>query len=89
MSRCTLRNIFTILLYVGVGVFLFPYLTGHLGHALIYLLIGIGVAVVCGILRCLFMEGDCTQETMIDAKVESPIPDRTPHSQPGAQHVSR
>lgn len=60
MTRCTWRNIFTVLLYAGVGVFLFPYLTGHLGHALAYLLIGIGVAVVCGILRCCCVEGDCT-----------------------------
>lgn len=63
MSRCTLRNIFTVLLYAGVGVFLFPYLTGHLGHALMYLLIGIGVAVVCGILRCCFMEEEqCVEQ---------------------------
>ena len=73
MSRCTLRNIFTVLLYAGVGLFLFPYLTGHLGHALMYLLIGIGVAVVCGILRCCFLEGDCTEplpNPKVDAQVE-------------------
>jgi hypothetical protein len=65
MTRCTLRNIFTILLYAGVGVFLFPYLTGHLGHALTYLLIGIGLAVVFGILRCCCVEGDCSDPEAI------------------------
>jgi len=66
MSRCTLRRVFTILLYAGVGVFLFPYLTGHLGHALTYLLVGISVAVVFGILRCCCVEGDCSdRETSV------------------------
>lgn len=65
MSRCTLRNIFTVLLYAGVGVFLFPYLTGHLGHALMYLLIGIGIAVIFGILRCCCVEGECTDPESI------------------------
>ena len=60
MTRCTVRRIFTVLIYAGVGLFLFPYVTGHLGHALMYLLIGISVAVVFGILRCVCIEGDCS-----------------------------
>jgi hypothetical protein len=60
MSRCTLRNIFTVLIYAGVGIFLFPYITGHLGNALFFLVAGIGLAVLCGILRCACVEGDCT-----------------------------
>jgi hypothetical protein len=60
MSRCTLRNIFTVLVYAGVGVFLFPYLTGHFSNAVIFLVAGIGLALVCGILRCYYTEGDCT-----------------------------
>jgi hypothetical protein len=59
MSRCTLRYIFTALLYAGVGIFLFPYITGHLGDAVLYLVAGIGLAVVSGVLRCCFTEGDC------------------------------
>jgi hypothetical protein len=59
MSRCTLRNIFTVLIYAGVAVFLYPYLTGRFSHALLYLVAGIGLAVVCGILRCACIEGDC------------------------------
>lgn len=60
MTRCTVRRIFTVLIYAGVGLFLFPYVTGHLSHALMYLLTGISVAVVFGILRCVCIEGDCS-----------------------------
>jgi hypothetical protein len=59
MSRCTLRNIFTVLIYAGVAIFLYPYVTGHLSNALIFLVTGIGLAVLCGILRCACIEGDC------------------------------
>jgi hypothetical protein len=59
MSRCTLRNIFTVLIYAGVAIFLYPYLTGHFSSAAIYLVVGIGLALLCGILRCVCIEGDC------------------------------
>jgi hypothetical protein len=72
MTRCTFRRIFTVLIYAGVGVFLFPYLTGHLGHALSYLLVGISLAVVFGILRCTVVEGDCTDP---EASIHEPPPD--------------
>lgn len=61
MSRCTLRNIFTVLIYAGVAVFLFPYVTGHFSHAVFYLFAGLGLAVLCGILRCVCIEGDCEE----------------------------
>ncbi|HEV2647108.1 MAG TPA: hypothetical protein VGU46_12150 [Acidobacteriaceae bacterium] len=61
MSRCTLRNIFTVLIYAGVAVFLYPYVTGHFSSAVIYLAVGIGLAVLCGILRCVCIEGDCPE----------------------------
>jgi hypothetical protein len=67
MSRCTLRNIFTVLIYTGVGIFLFPYLTGHLSNALIFLVAGIGLAVLCGILRCVCIEGDCPDRIAAEA----------------------
>jgi len=60
MSRCTLRQVFTVLIYAGVGIFLFPYLTGHFSDALIFLVAGIGLAVLCGILRAVCIEGDCS-----------------------------
>ena len=59
MSTCTLRYIFTILIYAGVAIFLWPYFTGHISTGLIFLVCGIGLAVVSGILRCCLMEGDC------------------------------
>ena len=60
MSRCTLRSIFTVLIYAGVGVFFFPYISGHHGHTATYLMVGLTAAVVFGILRACFMEGDCS-----------------------------
>jgi hypothetical protein len=66
MSRCTLRNIFTVLVYAGVAIFLYPYVTGHFSHALFYLAAGIGLAVLCGILRCVCIEGDCPDRVPVD-----------------------
>jgi hypothetical protein len=71
MSRCTLRSIFTVLLYFGVGVFLYPYLTGHFSNAVLFLVAGIGLAVLCGVLRCCFAEGDCTEREYQHAKAET------------------
>ena len=66
MSRCTLRNIFTVLIYAGVALFLYPYLTGRLSNAIFYLVAGIGIAVLCGILRCACIEGDCPDRIPTD-----------------------
>jgi hypothetical protein len=44
-----------------VGIFLYPYLTGHFSNAVIFLVAGIGLAALCGVLRCCFAEGDCTE----------------------------
>jgi len=74
MSRCTLRSIFTVLIYAGVAVFLYPYLTGHFSHAVLYLVAGIGIAVFCGILRCAFVEGDCPDRIPVN-----PANSRTGH----------
>ena len=52
MSKCTLRSIFTVLIYAGVVIFLFPYLIGRLTDVGYFVLAGLGLAVVCGILRC-------------------------------------
>ena len=61
MSRCTLRYLFTILLYAGVAFVLIPYMIGQTTRALLYLLVGIGIALVCGFARCYLMEGDCDE----------------------------
>ena len=80
MSRCTLRNIFTVLLYAGVGVFLYPYFTGHFSHAVVFLVAGIGLAVLCGILRCCFAEGDCTEREYLATKASAESTQSPPHA---------
>lgn len=82
MSRCTLRRIFTILIYAGVAMFLYPYLTGRLSSGMIFLVVGIAIAVLAGILRCVCIEGDCA-EREARASLESassPSARRTPHA---------
>jgi len=78
MSRCTLRRIFTVLIYAGVGLFLYPYLTGRLSSGILYLVVGIGIAVGAGILRCVCIEGDCA-EREARASIESTMPPSGPH----------
>ena len=62
MSKCTLRSIFTVLIYAGLVIFLFPYLIGRLTNVGFCVAVGLGLALVCGILRCC-TEGDCTDDT--------------------------
>jgi hypothetical protein len=59
MTRRALRILLTILMYAGIVVFLFPYVTGKLTTGIVFLIIGAGTAVVCGLLRCYLTEGDC------------------------------
>jgi len=61
MSKCILRSIFTVLIYAGVVIFLFPYLIGRLTNVGYFVLAGLGLALVCGILRCCCTEGDCIE----------------------------
>jgi hypothetical protein len=74
MSRCTLRNIFTVLIYAGVALFLYPYLTGRLSSGIFYLVAGLGLAVLCGILRCACIEGDCPDRIPPKPGSEQPHP---------------
>ena len=83
MSRCTLRNIFTVLLYAGVAIFLYPYFTGRLSSEILFLVAGISLAVLCGVLRCCFAEGDCTEREHIALKPSADSPE-TPPSHPHA-----
>jgi hypothetical protein len=73
MSRCTLRSIFTVLIYAGVVIFLFPYFIGRLTNVGFFVLAGLGLAVVCGILRCC-----CTEGEECDCPVD-PAPTRPTH----------
>jgi hypothetical protein len=59
MTRRAVRTMLTILMYAGVVVFLFPYVTGKLTTGIVFLIVGAGTAVVCGLLRCYLTEGDC------------------------------
>jgi hypothetical protein len=69
MSRRTLRYLLTILLYTGVIIFLIPYITGHVFTGILFLIGGISLIVICGILRCYLTDGDCT-----DRNVSKPGP---------------
>ena len=82
MSRCTVRRVFTVLIYAGVAMFLYPYLTGRLSSGLFFLVAGIGIAVLAGILRCVCVEGDCA-EREAQASIDSVPPatgNQTPHA---------
>ena len=59
MTKNMLRVMLTILMYTGVVIFLFPYFTGRITTGILFMLIGSGLTVVCGLLRCYLTEGDC------------------------------
>lgn len=61
MNRKTMRTLLTILMYAGVVVFLLPYFRGRLVTGMWFMIIGAGMAVVCGLLRCYLTEGDCSR----------------------------
>lgn len=54
-----MRIVLTILMYAGVVIFIFPYLTGRITTGILYMIVGAGMTVVCGLLRCYLTEGDC------------------------------
>jgi hypothetical protein len=58
VHRQTARTLLTVLMYGGVGVFLLPYIVDRASIATTLMLLGAIVAVVCGLLRCYFTEGD-------------------------------
>lgn len=58
VNRQTIRTILTIFMYGGVGVFLLPYIIDRAAIATTLMLLGAIIAVVCGMLRCYFTEGD-------------------------------
>jgi hypothetical protein len=59
MTRGFLRTVLTILMYAGVVVFLYPYVTGRIMAGSLFMILGAGMTVVCGLLRCYLTEGDC------------------------------
>jgi hypothetical protein len=59
VSKNFIRIVLTILMYAGILVFLFPYFTGKVTTGVIFMILGAGTAVACGLLRCYLTEGDC------------------------------
>ncbi len=59
MHKPTLCTILNILMYAGVGLFLVPYFSGHLSRGVLWMILGASTAVVCGLTRAYFTEGDC------------------------------
>jgi hypothetical protein len=57
----TMRTVLTILMYMGVAIFLFPYISGGITSGVLFMIIGAGLAVGCGLLRCYLTEGDCSR----------------------------
>jgi len=57
--RRILRTVLTTLMYSGVVIFLLPYATGQITTGLVFMIVGGGLAVVCGLGRCYLIEGDC------------------------------
>ena len=55
----SMRVVLTILMYAGVLVFIYPYLTGRIMTGIGFMIVGAGMTVVCGLLRCYLTEGDC------------------------------
>jgi hypothetical protein len=66
MSKCTLRYVFTLLMYAGIAIFLIPYFFGSISSGMLFLILGGGFAIVCGMLRCYFVEGDCPERHIRD-----------------------
>ncbi len=59
VTKSTLRIVLTILMYAGVVIFLVPYFIGMITAGVGFMIVGAGLAVVCGLLRCYLTEGDC------------------------------
>ena len=59
MTKGVLRVLLTILMYTGVVVFLLPYFSGKITTGVMFMIVGAGAAVICGLLRCYLTEGDC------------------------------
>ncbi len=59
VDRSTLRILLTILMYVGVILFLYPYATSRISSGVFFLICGAFITLTCGALRCYLTDGDC------------------------------
>ncbi len=62
MSRCTLRYLATLAMYVGVAICIIPYVSGKIYTGLIFLACGGALAICSGLVRCYYTEGDSPEQ---------------------------
>ena len=48
MSRCTLRYLFTVVMYAGIVISLIPYISGKISTGMVFLIAGGGIAILSG-----------------------------------------
>jgi hypothetical protein len=65
LSKSLCRTSLTVALYLGVLLFLLPYLTGRVFTGVLVIILGASLAVVAGLARCYLTEGDCTERDHI------------------------
>jgi hypothetical protein len=58
VTRSFIHTLLTILMYTGVFIFLFPYLTGKASTPTLFLA-GTALTILSGIARCAFTEDGC------------------------------
>ncbi len=68
-DRFVYRTLLTILMYAGATLFFLPYLTGRVSTAILVVILGASVAIVCGLARCIFTEGDCSERDHIQQRI--------------------
>jgi len=61
LSKPACRISLTILMYLGVLLFLLPYLTGRVFTGVLLVITGAALAIIAGLARCFFTEGDCSE----------------------------
>jgi hypothetical protein len=61
LSKAVVRTTLTILMYAGVLLFLFPYLSGRVFTGVAIVIAGAALAIVAGLARCFLTEGGCTE----------------------------
>jgi hypothetical protein len=65
LTKSICRTSLTVALYLGVILFLLPYLTGRVFTGVLVIILGASLAVVAGLARCYLTEGDCTERDHI------------------------
>jgi len=58
VNRTTAKTVLTILMYGGVLIFLLPYIIERAKLAPLMMLLGAGMAVACGLMRCYLTDED-------------------------------